>query len=47
MIKFNAFQVPPAELEDVIQSHPAVAETAVIGAREPAVDEAPTLPPLR
>jgi acyl-CoA synthetase (AMP-forming)/AMP-acid ligase II len=41
MIKFNALQVAPAELEDIIQSHPAVADAAVIGAPEPAVGEIP------
>jgi acyl-CoA synthetase (AMP-forming)/AMP-acid ligase II len=41
MIKFNTFQVAPAELEDMIQSHPAVADAAVIGAPEPEVAEIP------
>jgi acyl-CoA synthetase (AMP-forming)/AMP-acid ligase II len=41
MIKFNALQVAPAELEDIIQSHPAVADAAVVGAPKPAVGEIP------
>ncbi len=41
MIKYNALQVAPAELEDIIQSHPAVADAAVVGAPDPTVGEIP------
>jgi acyl-CoA synthetase (AMP-forming)/AMP-acid ligase II len=41
LIKYNAQQVAPAELEDVIQSHPAVFDAAVIGAPDEAAGEIP------
>lgn len=41
LIKFNALQVAPAELEDVIQSHPAVLDAAVVGAPDEAAGEVP------
>jgi acyl-CoA synthetase (AMP-forming)/AMP-acid ligase II len=41
LIKYNALQVAPAELEDIIQSHPSVRDAAVIGAPEPSVGEIP------
>ncbi len=41
LIKYNALQVAPAELEDIIQSHPAVVDAAVIGAPDPATGEIP------
>lgn len=31
LIKVKGFQVPPAELEEVLRSHPAIADAAVIG----------------
>lgn len=31
LIKVKGFQVPPAELEEILRSHPAVADAAVIG----------------
>ncbi|CAG8783940.1 2622_t:CDS:2, partial [Acaulospora morrowiae] len=31
LIKYKGFQVPPAELEEILVSHPAVADAAVIG----------------
>lgn len=31
LIKYNGFQVPPAELEALILGHPAVADVAVVG----------------
>lgn len=31
LIKYNAFQVAPAELEGVLMSHPKIADVAVIG----------------
>ena len=36
LIKVNAFQVAPAEVEAVIVGHPAVADVAVVGAARPA-----------
>lgn len=30
LIKFKAFQVPPAELEDLLRSHPSIADAAVV-----------------
>ena len=41
LIKFKGFQVPPAELEAIIISHPSVADVAVIGVPD---DEAGELP---
>jgi len=41
LIKYNALQVAPAELEDIIQSHPAVLDAAVVGAPDPAAGEIP------
>jgi acyl-CoA synthetase (AMP-forming)/AMP-acid ligase II len=41
LIKYNALQVAPAELEDVIQSHPAVLDAAVVGAPDEAAGEVP------
>ena len=41
LIKFKGFQVPPAELEALLLSHPAVADAAVIGRPD---DEAGELP---
>ncbi|KAF9887645.1 hypothetical protein FE257_009738 [Aspergillus nanangensis] len=31
LIKYNGFQVPPAELEGILLGHPAVADVAVVG----------------
>ena len=31
LIKVKGFQVPPAELEDLLRGHPEVADVAVIG----------------
>jgi acyl-coenzyme A synthetase/AMP-(fatty) acid ligase len=31
LIKYKGFQVPPAELEGLLLSHPAIADSAVIG----------------
>ena len=42
LIKYNALQVAPAELEDIIQSHPAVMDAAVIGTPDEAAGEIPT-----
>ncbi|MBG01852.1 MAG: 4-coumarate--CoA ligase family protein [Acidimicrobiaceae bacterium] len=41
LIKFKGFQVPPAELEAIIITHPSVADVAVIGVPD---DEAGELP---
>jgi 4-coumarate--CoA ligase len=41
LIKYKGFQVPPAELEALIVSHPKVADVAVIGVPD---DEAGELP---
>jgi acyl-CoA synthetase (AMP-forming)/AMP-acid ligase II len=41
LIKYNAMQVAPAELEDVVQSHPAVLDAAVVGAPDAQAGEIP------
>jgi acyl-CoA synthetase (AMP-forming)/AMP-acid ligase II len=41
LIKYKGFQVPPAELEGVLVSHPAVADAAVIGVPDVEVGEIP------
>jgi 4-coumarate--CoA ligase len=41
LIKYNGFQVPPAELEALLITHPAVADVAVIGVPDDAVGELP------
>jgi acyl-coenzyme A synthetase/AMP-(fatty) acid ligase len=41
IIKYKGHQVPPAELEAVLLSHPAVADVAVVGARTGTADEIP------
>jgi len=41
LIKYKAQQVAPAELEDILQSHPAVQDAAVIGAPDEAAGEIP------
>lgn len=42
LIKFKGFQVPPAELEALLLTHPAVADTAVIGAPDDEAGEIPS-----
>jgi acyl-CoA synthetase (AMP-forming)/AMP-acid ligase II len=41
LIKYKGFQVPPAELEAVLLSHPAVTDAAVIGVPDEAAGEIP------
>jgi len=41
LIKYKAFQVPPAELEDVLLSHPSVADVAVIPVPDEEAGEIP------
>jgi 4-coumarate--CoA ligase len=41
LIKYNGFQVPPAELEALLITHPAVVDVAVIGVPDDAVGELP------
>lgn len=41
LIKYNAQQVAPAELEDILQTHPAVQDAAVIGAPDERAGEIP------
>ena len=41
LIKYKGFQVPPAELEAVLVTHPAVADAAVIGVPDAEAGELP------
>jgi len=41
MIKYKGFGVAPAELEAVLHEHPAVADCAVVGKRDPEAGEIP------
>jgi acyl-CoA synthetase (AMP-forming)/AMP-acid ligase II len=41
LIKYKAQQVAPAELEDIIETHPAVLDAAVIGAPDAIAGEIP------
>ena len=41
LIKYKGFQVPPAELEGLIVTHPAVADVAVIGVADVEAGEIP------
>ncbi|KFB34945.1 AGAP003482-PA-like protein [Anopheles sinensis] len=41
LIKYNGYQVPPAELEDVLLSHPKVRDAAVVGVPDEAAGELP------
>ena len=41
LIKYKGFQVPPAELEALLQTHPAVADVAVVGAADAEAGEIP------
>jgi 4-coumarate--CoA ligase len=42
LIKYKGFQVPPAELEALLLTHPAVADAAVIGAPDDEAGEVPS-----
>lgn len=41
LIKYRGYQVSPAEIENVLISHPAVLEAAIIGVPHPLDDEHP------
>ena len=41
LIKYKGFQVPPAELEAILLTHPAVADAAVVGIPDEEVGEIP------
>ena len=41
LIKYKGFQVPPAELEALLLTHPAVADAAVVGLDDPEAGEIP------
>merc|ERR1712029_330206 len=41
LIKVHGFQVPPAELEDLIRSHSGVSDVAVIGVDDPKFGQVP------
>ena len=41
MIKYKGFQVPPAELEGLLLTHPAIADSAVIGVEDEESGEVP------
>ncbi|KAJ8719772.1 hypothetical protein PYW08_011947 [Mythimna loreyi] len=41
LIKVKGYQVPPAELENVLKEHPAVLDAAVIGVPDPVTGERP------
>jgi acyl-CoA synthetase (AMP-forming)/AMP-acid ligase II len=41
LIKYKGFQVPPAELEDLLLSHPKIVDCAVIGVPDKEAGELP------
>ncbi len=41
LIKYNAYQVPPAELEGVLLTHPGVSDVGVIGVPDKQAGELP------
>lgn len=41
LIKVKGFQVAPAELEEILRSHPSIADAAVIGVPHKALGESP------
>ena len=42
LIKYKGYQVAPAELEDILSAHPAIADAAVIGRPDESSGEIPT-----
>lgn len=41
LIKYEGYQVPPAELEAVLLGHPSIADAAVIGVKDDRGEEVP------
>ena len=41
LIKYKGYQVPPAELEAVLLTHPKIADAAVVGVRDAEGEEVP------
>ncbi|KAK7312150.1 hypothetical protein VNO77_35802 [Canavalia gladiata] len=41
LIKFKGFQVPPAELEDLLMTHPSIADAAVVPQKHDSAGEVP------
>lgn len=41
LIKYKGFQVPPAELESILLTHPAIKDTAVVGYPDELAGELP------
>src|SRR5215218_1478521 len=41
LIKYKAYQVPPAELEALLLSHPSIADAAVVGVKDAEGEEVP------
>lgn len=41
ILQVKGFQVPPAELENVLKEHPAVIDAGVVGVPDPKTGEAP------
>ena len=41
IIKYRGYQIPPTEIETLLQSHPAVLEVGVVGIPHPTDDEHP------
>lgn len=41
LIKYKGFQVPPAELEALLATHPAISDAAVVGEPDPSAGELP------
>ena len=41
LIKYNGFQVPPAELEALLLTHPSIADAAVVGEPDESAGEIP------
>jgi len=41
LIKYKGYQVPPAELEALLLTHPSIADAAVIGVRDGDGEEVP------